>query len=184
MSRYTRPDLPLRLLFTLTSEWTTPAAYYHTKMPLANQAWDVVNETGHFRVSGHLLNDVYGQQCCSVSSTLNYSSVFTLDWAYRCIIPGLMLLSFHTAAPCLLEQSLSGVHFIRGNKRSRRSRCIEILGFHFPTFFFWMTSAIPNSPFSAWGKWRAGGGGGEPCMPAVCSAMQLARKPSGCPQPL
>lgn len=97
---------------------------------------DAVNESGHFRVSGHLLNDVHRQQCCSVSSHLNYSSVFrTLDWAYRCIIPGLLLLSLHTTAPCLLEQSLSGVHFVWENKAARLSRCIEILGFHFPTFF-------------------------------------------------
>lgn len=126
------------------NEWLdNTATYHHTKM--ANQGRDVDNRTGRFRASGHLLNDVCRQQCCCAPSSLNYCSVFrTLEWVYRCTVSGLMPL--HTAAPCLLQQSLSGVHFVGENKRL--SKCIEILDFHFPAFFPQMTSTVPNSLFS------------------------------------
>lgn len=81
-------------LFMLTSDLTTtPVTNNHAYILLANRAGDVVNEKGHFTVSDHLLNDVYRQQWCSVSSP-NYSPLLrTLDWAHRCIIPCLMLVS-------------------------------------------------------------------------------------------
>lgn len=132
--------------YCLCKEWLdNTATYHHTKMALANQGRDVDNRTRRFRASGHLLNDVCRQQCCCAPSRLNYCSVFrTLEWVYRCTVSGLMPL--HTAAPCLLQQSLSGVHFVGENKRL--SKCIEILGFHFPAFFPQMTSTVPNSLFS------------------------------------
>lgn len=55
---------------------------------------------------------------------------------------------------------------------------LKFWAFIFLYHFLWMTSAVPNSPFSTWGKEE---GGREHCMPAVCCAMLFARKPSGCP---
>lgn len=109
------------------------ATYHHTKTALANQGRDEVIRTGRFWASGHLLNDVCRQQCCWAPSSLNYCSVFrTLEWVYRCTVSRLMPL--HTAAPRLLQQSLSGVHVLVG-ENERLSKCIEILGSHFPAFF-------------------------------------------------
>lgn len=69
----------------LTSDWATPATASHTKTPLANQPWDVVNRTAHFRASGHLLNDVCRQQCCCVSSS------FKLQLSIQDIRPSLQV---------------------------------------------------------------------------------------------
>lgn len=81
---------------------------------------------------------------------------------------------------CLGEASRE--HILSG--KIKDAVCCGVLkcgGFCFPTFLFvWVTSAVPNSSFSTWGKIKKKKKGlGERCKPAVCCVLLFARKLSG-----
>lgn len=129
----------LLMLFVLMNYWTACITIH--MMTLVNQAWDLVKRTDHFWAMGHLPNDIYREQCCSVSS-LNYS----------CFQYVKMSLQVHRNWCCLVCCSRSSQECIL-SQRTRDCRAVLIFqAFIFLPFIFSMTSAVPNGWLSAYGK--------------------------------
>lgn len=131
---HARPRLSLHLpiLFMLTRDWTTQPPNHHTEMPLANQAWDVVNKTGPFPE----YRAICSMMCADNSAAERRPALITAQYSGRETEPtGAQYRAgccrHYTPRHLVCYSGASRERVLSENRRSRLSGCIEIQGIHF-----------------------------------------------------